>query len=146
MKKKPQFKLQTKVGQTVYRIEVNMRAGYSSSTSYKDGIWVETFKIGYQTNRKIALNNEYMMVLDRQHLDERKESYKNFLEDISVSVKTKETFWPNGVFCLCYTLENPEKTLAKMKRKMIEKINNEYGFLRHMNIEAVIEKMQIQHV
>ena len=126
------FKLDTHIGQTVYDIEINVRADSDirNSTSYhKHGIWIKELKIVYQTDYKIALSNEFISLLDRQKENERKESYKHFLEEITVSILTKERCFPNGVFCHIYSLKDPKKSLSKMKKEMIAKIQSDYGFL-----------------
>lgn len=139
------FKLDTKKGQKVYRIELNIRSKHEDClcSMYKDGLFVETLKIVHQTKHKIALSDDFLTVLDRQKIDQRKESYNHFLEYPSVSIKTQENYFPNGIFCQCYTVENPEKSINKMKQIIINKINKEYGFLRTLNIEEIISEMEI---
>ena len=126
------FKVDTFIGQTVYDIEINVRADsdIGSSTSYhKHGIQIKELRIVHQTDYKIALSNDYITILDRQKENERRESYKHFLEEITVSIVTKETYFPNGVFCHVYSLKDPKKSLGKMKKDMISKIQSDYGFL-----------------
>lgn len=140
--KKELFKLETKKGMTVYKIEVNIRNPedqYNSLSFHQNGIIVTKLKIIHQTKRKIVLSDEYVTVLDRQREDQRKESYYHFLNDINVSILTKEKVFPNGVFSYCYSLEPPEKMIAKIKSKIAIKIEKEYGFLRNMNIGEIID-------
>lgn len=146
--KKESFKLNTKIGQPVYYVEINVPdPNYTgSSSSYKEGIFIKKLKIVYQTKYKIALSNEFITTLDRQKEGQKKESYYNFLEDMSVTVKTKETYWPNGIFAHCYTIEDPEKSINKLKRKMIDQVNKDYGFLRWIDIEKTLNEFQINKV
>lgn len=147
--KKEKFEQKTKKGQTVYYIQVNIRSTdskYNSSGVYLEGIFIEELKIVHQTNKKIALSDEYITTLDRKNEGEKHESYKHYLEDISVNIVTKETFFPNGIFTHCYSLENPEKCIAKMKHKIINKINADYGFLRFANVEEIIEGFKITNI
>ena len=144
--KKEKFALQTKIGQTVYHIGINLRSESSKNNScslYKDGIHIEALKIVYQTTHKIALSDKFISLLDRQHEGQKKESYLRFFNEISVSVKTRETYWPNGIFATCITTEDPEKCIKKMKRKIIETVSGEYGFLMSGNWIEQIEDMQI---
>jgi hypothetical protein len=143
---KYKFKLRTVKGQIVYKIELNIRTEATmdnSSSINKHGIFVEELKIVHQTNHKIALSDPFITLLYRQKEDQKKETYYHFIDDISVCIKTKETYWANGIFCTMYSLENPEKCISKMKSKIRTQINKEYGFLRSVDIESVIEDMQI---
>jgi len=144
-KEKIKFAIETKKWQTVYEIKLNIHSEkpkYSSGID-KEGLFVKELKIVHQTNRKIVLSDEFVTLLDRRRAEQKKESYYNFLEDVSIRIKTKETYSPNGVFCTCYTIQEPEKTIKLIKRKMIEKINSEYGFLRFTDYEKIIEEMQL---
>lgn len=143
---KYKFKLNTKKGQIVYKIDVNIRSSESincSSSMNKHGIFIDELKIIHQTPHKIVLSDPFVTLLHRQKEDQRKESYYHFLEEIYVSIKTKETYWPNGIFSTMYSLENPDKCIVKMKRKIINQINKDYGFLRFVDIESTIENMEI---
>jgi len=142
---KEKFKLQTKKGQTVYEIHINIRDNNTSCVSsiYPHGIIIKELKIVHQTLYKIALSDDWITSLDRQRENQKKESYNHYLEDITVIVRTKDTFWPNGIFGHCYTLDNPEKCLTKIKRKMSDQVNKDYGFLRLIDIEKVLENLQI---
>jgi len=137
---KIKFALETKKGQIVYKINLNIHSGVSPKyTSFdKEGLFVKYLKIVHQTNYKIVLSDDFVTVLDRKKEEQRKDSYHHFLEDIIVNIRTKESYFPNGIFCTCYTLSDPEKTIKLIKRKMLDKINSEYGFLRHTDYEKVI--------
>lgn len=144
--KKQQFKQETKKGQIVYEIEVNIRSTESMdnrTSSNKHGIFVKELKIVHQTNYKIALSGDFIPLLDRKREECRKDGYHHYFEDIKVSIRTKDTFWPNGIFTHLYSLENPQKGIGKMKKEIIKKINSDYGFLRFANIEEIIEGFEI---
>ncbi|MCE5332900.1 MAG: hypothetical protein LLF95_12270 [Bacteroidales bacterium] len=143
---KPKFKLQTKKGQIVYKIEVNIRTEETmknNSGMNKHGIFVEELKIVHQTKYKTVLSDPWVSMFDRQLEDQRKDSYNRYIEDIFVSIKTKETYWANGIFATMYSLEDPQKCISKIKKKITDQINKDYGFLRFVDIESVIESMQI---
>jgi len=143
---KPKFKLNTKIGQIIYDIEVNVRADDSkhlSTSSRKDGIQVEVLKIVFQTPYKIALSNDWITLLDRQKEGSRKDSYYHYLDEINVSLVTKETYFPNGIFGQCYSTLPPEKVIDKIKKEMIKKINSDYGFLRFTDFEAKLNEMSL---
>lgn len=144
--KKPKFKIETNKNQKVFLIELNVhssKSNYNSYSLYKEGLFVKELKIVHQTNHKIVLSDEFVTVLDRELEGQKKESYKHCLDDISISIKTKETYFPNGIFCSVHTTGDVEKTILKIKQKIIRKINSEYGFLRNMEIENTIYNMEI---
>ena len=144
-KSKKVFSLDTKIGQTVYDIKINIvpnaRRSVIKSAFDSEGIFIEKLKIVYQTKSKIALSGNYIPVLDRRKLGEKSEFYKYFLEDISVSIKTKEDYFNNGIFAHCYTLQEPDKIIKKMTAKISEKVKSEYGFLANIDIWEKVESM-----
>ena len=145
---KIKFAHQTKKGQSVYYIELNIRSKQdemNTCVSYKSGLFIETLKIVHQTDRKIALSNEWLTVLDRKLEGSRTESYHNHLENVCVSVKTKETYFPNGIFASGYFLDNSDKSITIIKNKIVQKINKEYGFLRDINIEDVVKSFSVTY-
>jgi len=143
--KKETFKLKTHIGQTVYEISIGVRSANSMRLSTKidgHGIFVKKLEIVYQTPYKIALSGDWIPVIDRQKEGQRKESYKTFLDDVSVRIVTKETYFANGVFGHCYTLNDPQKVIKSIKQKMIDRINSDYGFLRY-DLEGIINGFEI---
>ncbi len=141
------FKLNTFIGQKVYHIEINIRDDKSkrNSTSLdKEGIFIKEFTIVHQTRRKTAISNEWISTFDRQKIGEKKESYNSYLNDPTVRIKTKETYFANGIFSTMYSLEDPKKAIKKIKKAIIEKINSEYGFLRFADIENIINSFEIK--
>jgi len=144
--KKIKYKLETKKGQTVYYVELNIHSGEATRFNtglYSEGLFVKEKKIAFQSKYKIALNDDFITILDRQFDDRKKESYQTYLEDINVCIKTKETYWPNGIFAHCYTIENPEKCIKNIKHRIISKIEKEYGFLYNMDFKQKIYDMDI---
>jgi len=139
-----EFELETKVGQKVFEIQLNLRSEdsrYNSTTYHKEGSFVEDLKIVYQTDYKIALSDEYITVLSRNQKGKKKDDYNSYLEQINVSILTKETYFPNGIFAKCYTTKNPKLIIKKMKKAMLEKIDKDYGFLIGNNIKDKIDKL-----
>jgi len=146
--KKNNYKLQTKKGQIVYDIHVNIRSDDSknrSTTTDQDGIFITELKIVHQTQYKTVLSDEFVTVLDRQRDERKKESYYHYIEDISVSIITKESYWPNGIFAHMFTLKNPQTQIKQIQREIIRKINSEYGFLRFCDIEKTIEGFEVTY-
>lgn len=136
---KKEFVLKTKIGQIVNHIEINILAKGSHETSlYKNGVHINPYKIVFQTNYKIALSNEWITILDRQHKGSRKDSFYHYLNEVDVYVRTKETYWPNGIFASCYTIEPIDKCIKSMVKAIKLKIS-EYSFLFDMNVDEVID-------
>lgn len=143
-KEKIEFDQPTKIGQKIYYVQVNIRSAesmHNSTSMHQNGIFITEKKIAYQTIRKIALNDEWITILDRKRKGQRKESYYRFLEEVCISIKTKETYWPNGIFASVHTTKDPEKMIGKIKKMIIKKIEDEYGFLRNIDVESVIMQM-----
>lgn len=141
------FALETKLGQKVYDIRINIipnpRRSSTVSVFDSEGIFIDELKIVYQSQYKIALSGDWIPVLDRRKFNEKKESYKHFLEEIGVSIKTKETYFNNGIFAQCYTLQNPEKIIKKMTAEIAIKVEKEYGFLSNLNVWDKVGEMKI---
>jgi hypothetical protein len=139
-----EYTLDTKIGQKVYEINLNVRSPESkhNSTSYhSDGCHIEELEIVYQSKYKIALSDDFITLLDRQRKDKRKDSFYSYLDNIKVSIITKETYFPNGIFCRCYSLKNNKSVINKMKKAMLEKIEKEYGFLFSSEIKHQIKNL-----
>lgn len=133
------YRNETKIGQPVWVVRINIHSSSNESTSEwrKEGIIIKQLSIIHQTDRKIALSDEYITLLDRIEFGERKESYQSVLEDIIISFVSKETYFPNGIFATAYTLESPEKFIPKMKKQMLVHIEKEYGFLQKIDIDSL---------
>lgn len=133
------YRNETKIGQPVWVVRINIHSSSNESTSewIKEGIIIKQLSIIHQTDRKIALSDEYITLLDRIEFGERKESYQSVLEDIIISFVSKETYFPNGIFATAYTLESPEKFIPKMKKQMLVHIEKEYGFLQKIDIDSL---------
>ena len=144
---KPKFEHQTKIGTPVYSIHLNIvpNPRYTSRVNSYDseGIFIEKLKIVYQTERRLALSDNYITVLDRRYDGERLETYRSYLEEISVNIKTKERYFNNGIFAHVYTLQDPEKIIKKMTSKIASKIKNEYGFLNNIDVFEKVESLTV---
>lgn len=146
MKKK--FVTETKINQTVYHIELNIRDDnslYNQTSLNPHGLFVSKLKIVYQSKFKIALNNEWITCLDRERINVRKDDYHHYLEDISVRIISNERYFANGIFASMYTLNDPSKQINKIKKSIQNKINKDYGFLRFCNIEQVIDSFNLEN-
>ncbi len=137
------YKLNTKIGQCITHIEVNIRSDVDKhryTVYHKNGIHIKYHKIAYQTDRKIALNNDWITVLDRQKINTKKDSYHHYLEDCNVSIKTKETHFPNGIFGSIYTAGNTKMALKKIGAAMEKDVNSEFGFLCKIDVFELIDE------
>ena len=146
--KKIEYQVDTKKGQTVYDIQINVREtgdAKTMSSMYPNGIHVKVLKIVHQTPYKIALSDDFITLLDRIKKGSKKESYQHCLDEIRVTIRAKDTFWPNGVFGHVYTTKDPEKEIKLIKHKMINQVNKDYGFLRTADIEQTIYDMEINY-
>ena len=136
------YKYKTKIGSEVNHIEINIHAPgeISRMTAYRvNGVIIKKRKIVYQTNYKIALNDQHITKLDRQLIKEKKETYKSYLNECSVSVVTKETYFPNGIFGTIYTTLNIDVAIKKLSQSMQKTIDKEYGWLSNTNISEFVE-------
>jgi len=133
------YRNETKIGQPVWVVRINIHSSSNQSISEwrKEGIIIKQLSIVHQTDRKIALSDEFVTLLDRIEFGKRKEDHQSALEDVSVSFVSKETYFPNGIFAKAYTLEKPEKFIPKMKKQMLVHIEKEYGFLQKIDIDSL---------
>lgn len=141
---KMKFALQTTKGQTVYRVAIGIRAALSMSnatTQYPHGIQVQKLKIVHQTKYKIALSDDWLTLLDRIQEGRKKESYHRCLESCEVSIVTRESYFPNGIFAHIYTTGDPQKAIGKMRTAIKKKVHHEYSFLQDMNVDSIIDGM-----
>jgi hypothetical protein len=137
------YKLNTKIGQVVNHIEINIRADSDKNDTtslYKEGIYIENLKIVYQTYHKIALDDTWITLLDRKKIDYRKERFYTYLEDCIVSIKTNETYFPNGVFGTIYTIGNTKTAIRKLGKAIEKEVNSRYGFLSKINVKELIDE------
>ena len=147
MKTKIEFSEKTKKGQIVNQININIHApGSRPCTLYPAGITVTPLKIVYQTNQKIALSDEWITILDRRKLGERKESYRRFLNDISISVKTTETYFPNGIFANCITNNNPSSVIKEMKKSILNYVHSKYSWMLTDEFQDKINSLHINNL
>lgn len=139
------YKHKTKIGQPVFFVEIRIHAKGTSYTgsSYKEGIYITELNIVHQTEHKIVLSDPWVTVLDRQKEGRRKESYYHYLENASVSIKTKETYFPNGIFASGHTIDNPKKFINKLKSEIKRKVEYEFSFLYEMNLDSILDSLEI---
>jgi len=133
------YRNETKIGQPVWEVRINIHSSSNQSISEwrKEGIIIKQLSIVHQTDRKIALSDDFITLLDRIEFGKRKESHQGVLEDVSISFVSKETYFPNGIFATAYTLEKPEKFIPKMKKQMLVHIEKECGFLQKIDIDSL---------
>lgn len=117
-------------GQKVWKIEINTPTEVSKygSSSYQRGVHITEMEILGVSDYKIVLNDDWFTTLDV--VRDRRDKYHSYLDDINVIIKTKETYFPNGVFVSCYSSKKPTKRLLdKMVATACVKVDKEYGFL-----------------
>ena len=143
------YKLKTKIGQRVSKIEINIRsdADKQKDTSInKEGVHINNLKIVYQTRYKIALNDSWITKLDRQSAQGKKSSYWHYLEDTRVNIVTRETFFSNGIFGTIYTTGSISDAIKKLTKAMQVKVNKEYGFLANIDIEKIVSDFRQKEI
>lgn len=146
---KVKYKLNTKIGTPIKLIEINIHSDSNQRKMiggyHNEGINIEDYKIVYQTKYKIAINDPYITKFDRQKVDEKKQTYKHYINECSISVLTKETYFPNGIFGQIHTTLDEETAIKKLTQAMQRKIDNEYGWLSKIDVNSfVISKLKQQ--
>ena len=135
-----EFSIETEIGQKIWQIKINLPFDGKGDSLYEHGIFIEEFSIVYQTEYKIALSNDWISTLDRKEKGKKKESYQHYLDDLSVSVKTKETYFSNGIFAKIYSTKEPtEALISYLKRELKQSVEKEYSFL--YNIDNLLESL-----
>lgn len=134
------YKLQTKINQEILTIKINIPTGENTSLSdyHSKGIFIEKRKIIYQTFSKIALNDNYITTLDRQSIDQKKDSYRSYLNECTISIITKEDYFPNGIFGTIHTTLDEQISIKKLSQAMQRKIDKEYGWLSDLNVSNFV--------
>ena len=118
-----------KIGDKVYKININIPSSESRSLSSFDeeGVFIEELTVVYQTKYKIALSDDFITLIDKKNRGNS--SCFEHIEDINVSIRTKEDYFSNGVFAKCLTIYNSNKQIEKIKKEIINQVNKRYGFL-----------------
>lgn len=119
-----------KVGQKVWKIQIN-KVINAKSDLYKNGITIENYEIIGISKHKICINTNYFDTF--YYLSEKGEkkcTYGRYLNEIEITIKTKEDYFGNGIFSNLYSTKKPSKAiLNKIVREISLKIDKEYGFL-----------------
>lgn len=135
-----------KIGDKVYKININMPNSKSKSSSNfdKEGIFIEELTIVYQTKCKIALSDEQITIIEKDWMNDKLSCY-SYINTTHVSVRTNETYFSNGIFATCYASDNSEKQIKKVKKEIINEVNKRYGFLFN-GIEDKLDCLKIQNI
>lgn len=135
-----EYSINTEVGQKIWCVKINLPFDGKGDSLYKHGIFAEELSIVYQTDYKIALSNDWITCLDRKEKGKKKESYQDYLDNLNISVKTRETYFPNGIFAKIYSTKEPtEELLKSLKKELKRKIKFEYSFLH--NVDELINNL-----
>ena len=135
-----EFAIKTEIGQKIWEIRINLPFNGVGDSLYKHGIFVDELSIVYQTGYKLALSDEWITTLYRKEKGKKKESYCTYLDDLSVSVKTKETYFSNGIFAKIYSTKEPtEALISALKRELKQNVEKEYSFL--YNIDNLLKSL-----
>ena len=132
----------THIGQSVYRIEVNILEDLTKPSIYKEGIIIEPLKIVHQTSKKIALSDDYITTLDIPE-NGKKEPCSMYLNEIYIRIESDEAYWSNGLFCKVYSLDNSGATIDKILLDIAKKVKAKYGFL-YNGIGEKLNKLKIE--
>lgn len=120
--------MEYKINQKIWEIEI--RNPVTESCTRKNGIAINECKIIGISVYKICINTDWFHTFYILNKGERRDSYKNYIDDISVSIRTDDHLLGNGVFITLYSSKKPTKrTLNKMVAKAAVEIDNKYGFL-----------------
>lgn len=135
-----EFSINTEIGQKIWEIKINLPFDGVGDSLYQQGVFMEELEIVYQTDYKVALSNDWITCLDRKEKDKKKESYCSYLDNLSISVKTKETYFSNGIFAKIYSTKEPtEALISYLKRELKQSVEKEYSFL--YNIDNLLESL-----
>jgi hypothetical protein len=137
-----EFELKTVKGQKVTEIHINIRSDkdkLNKTSLDKEGVFITDHKIALQKRSRIALNDDYITIFDRNEKGEKKESYNRYIEHATVRIVTTETYFANGIFGTLYTLEDTKKGIKKLTLAMQKKVNSEYSFLNNIDIYSIVE-------
>jgi len=118
------------VNQKVWKITIN-KVVNAKSDLYKSGVDIKEHKIIGISDYKICIDNPFFSTFHYiKEKGQRKSSIGNYLNEVSVSIKTREDYFGNGVFIDLYSTKKPTKSiLDKMVVAASVKIDKEYGFL-----------------
>ena len=137
-----EFAINTEIGQKVWEIEINLPFDGIGDSLHKQGIFIGELEIVYQTDWKIAISDDWISTLYRREKGKKKESYCSYLDDLSVSVKTKETYFSNGIFAKVYSTKEPtEALLNSFKKEIKQQVLKEYSFLH--NIDELLNNLKL---
>lgn len=121
--------MENEVNQPIWAIEINKAV---DAKSYRpNGITVKEYKIIGISKYKICINNDWFTTFSYTKEGERKDrSIYSYLDDISVSIRVKNSILGDGIFITLYSTKKPTKaTFKKMVAAACVRIDNEYGFL-----------------
>lgn len=120
--------MQYKVGQKVWCIE--LRKATEPKSYFPNGIKVTEHEIIGISSCKICVNTDWFTTFSFLEKGERKQSYNQYLNDISVNIRTNDNLLGNGVFAILYTTKKPTKeTINKIITECCVKIDRDYGWL-----------------
>ena len=121
------MKQETYIGQTVYKIGVNILEDKYKPSIYKEGVIIEELKIIYQTDLKIALSDEYITILSKDNGN--KSEYNTYIGELCIIVETDHKYWSNGLFCKIYTLDNSGEMIDSILSDIAKTVKTKYSFL-----------------
>tara|TARA_R110000851_G_scaffold279073_1_gene432284 strand:- start:213 stop:632 length:420 start_codon:yes stop_codon:yes gene_type:complete len=122
--------MRQKLGEKVWKITIN-KVVNAKSDLYKNGVGIYEYEIIGVSKHKICINDDFFTTFDyTEKKGQRKDSWRRYLNEISVKVKTKEDYFGSGIFTEIYSTKKPSKLiLNKMVKQACSKIDKEYGFL-----------------
>ena len=122
--------MKNKVSQKVWKIQIN-KVINAKSDLYKNGVTIEEYEIIGVSEYKICINSPHFQTFSYlKSSGQRKDIWGDYLNEVNVSVKTKEDYFGNGIFSTMYSSKKPSKAvLNKIVKEINKKIDKEYGFL-----------------
>ena len=136
------MKQETYIGQSVYRIDVNVLEDNIKPSIYKEGIIIEPLRIVHQTSKKIALSDDHITTLDIME-NELRVPCSTYINDMYMRIETNDTYFSNGLFCRVYTLDNSRNTIDGILKDISKQVKAKYGFL-YNGIGEKLNKLKIE--
>ena len=121
-----------KVGQQVWKININKPKTNKSYSIYKEGIHIKEMKILGVSKSKVCLDDIFFTSLTNDKVEgHRKDKrYNTYIGDVSVHIRAKDGLFDAGIFATLYTTSKPtRRTLNRIYGRIANQIQEEYSFL-----------------
>lgn len=125
--------------------EINIRKHKDSPSKYsirQDGVEINDLAVLGVSEYKVVLNDNWFTTLDNDGRENyRKDrTYKSYIDDISVNIRTNNSILGDGIFISLYSTKKPDKKLLKkMVAKASVEIDKNYGFLYRVAMDELYD-------